>query len=165
MVWKKSQLILYLPFHKQIWTEMCSWDSLMDLAQDIVEKNLYGLWNVLYNWFQKIVDGLESEGFFRLEIDQCMFLRKKCIVLMYVDSIIALSRENDVLVNLIEILRQKNYILEDEESLTKYLGIDVKHKAEGHVELVQQFLIQQAMDLLELKSESTYGTKPSPATK
>ena len=123
-----------------------------------LKKNLYGLCDASYNWFQKIVDGLESEGFVRSEIDQCVFLRKDCIILLYVDDILALSQNDDLLVKLVENLKKKKYILTDEGSLTKYLVVDVKYKAKGHVELVQPFLIQRIIDLLGLESESTYNT-------
>ena len=63
-----------------------------------LKKNLYGLADASYNWFQKLTEGLESEGFKKSEIDQCVFLRKDCVILVYVDDMIALSKSNDVLV-------------------------------------------------------------------
>ena len=78
---------------------------------------------------------------------------------------IALSQNDDVLDKLVENLKRKNYILTDEGSLTKYLGVDIKYKARGQIELVQPFLIQRVIDLLGLESESTYNTKTTPATK
>ena len=65
-----------------------------------------------------------------------------------VDNMMALSRDEKVLEDT------------DEGSLTKYLGVDVKYKPKGHIELIQQFI-----DLLGLESENTYKIKPTPATK
>ena len=130
-----------------------------------LKKNLYGLCDASYNWFNKITEGLESEGFVRSEIDQCVFLRNDCIILLYVDDMIALSKNNDVLENLVVNLRNKNYILTDEGSLSKYLGVDVKYKRQGYIELVQPFLIQRIIDLLGLEGDSKHNTKPTPAVK
>jgi len=130
-----------------------------------LKKNLYGLCNASYNWFNKITKGLESEGFVRSEIDQCVFIRKDCIVLLYVDDMIAMSKDDKVLNTLVENLKRKNYILTDEGSLTKYLGVDVKYKANGNFELTQPFLIQRIIDLLGVEGESVYNTRPTPATK
>ena len=130
-----------------------------------LKKNLYGLCDASYNWFQKITEGLESEGFERSEIDQCVFLRNDCIILLYVDDMIALSRNENVLSKLVVNLQNKNYILTDEGSLSKYLGVDVKYKDNGHIELIQPFLIQRIIDLLGLEGDSTHNTKPTPATK
>ena len=47
-----------------------------------LRKNLYGLADASYNWFQKLTEGLESEGFKRSEIDQCVFLRHDCTILV-----------------------------------------------------------------------------------
>ena len=41
-----------------------------------LKKNLYGLSDASYNWFNKLKEGLESEGYIRSEVDQYIFLRK-----------------------------------------------------------------------------------------
>jgi len=130
-----------------------------------LKKNLYGLCDASYNWFQKITEGLEAEGFRRSDIDQCVFLRKDCIILLYVDDMIALARNKEVLETLVVNLQKRNYILTDEGSLDKYLGVDVKYKDKGQIELVQPFLIQRIIDLLGLEKDSTHSPRPTPATK
>jgi len=130
-----------------------------------LKKNLYGLADASFNWFQKLCEGLESENFVKSEIDQCVFIREDCIVLMYVDDMIAISRENSVLEKIVMNLQNKNYILTDEGSLTKYLGVDVKYREQGGFELIQPFLIQRVIDLLKLDDEDLgrYNTRPTPA--
>ena len=130
-----------------------------------LKKNLYGLCDASYNWLNKITQGLESEGFVKSEIDQCVFLRKDCIVLLYVDDMIAMSRDDKVLETIVKNLKRKNYILTDEGSLTKYLGVDVKYRKNGEFELTQPFLIQRIIDLLGVEGESVYNTRPTPVTK
>ena len=62
---------------------------------------------------------------------------------------IAMSRDDKVLETIVKNLKRKNYILTDEGSLTKYLGVDVKYRKNGEFELTQPFLIQRIIDLLE----------------
>ena len=90
-----------------------------------LKKNLYGLSDASYNWFNKLTEGLESEGFVRSGVDQCVFLREDAVVLVYVDDMIALSKDKSVLEVLVKNLKSKNFILTDEGSLDKYLGVDV----------------------------------------
>ena len=130
-----------------------------------LKKNLYGLAGASYNWFQKLTEGLESEGFQKSEIDQCVFLRKDCIILVYVDDMIALSKDSQVLVDLVKNLQKKKYILTNEGPISKYLGVDVRKHKDGSFELVQPFLIQRIIDLLGLEGDSKHNTKPTPVTK
>ena len=130
-----------------------------------LKKNLYGLADAPYNWFQKLTEGLESEEFKRSEIDQCVFLRNDCVIMVYVDDMIALAKNKSVLEKLVHNLKQKDFILTDKGTLTKYLGVDVKHQPDGTFELKQTFLIQRIIDLLGLEGDSQHNTKPTPATK
>ena len=132
-----------------------------------LKKNLYGLADASFNWFQKLCEGLESEGFVKSEIDQCVFIRDDCIILVYVDDMIAISRSNTVLENIVVNLTKKNYILTDEGSLTKYLGVDVQYRSDGGFELTQPFLIKRIVDVLKLDDEDLgrYNTRPTPAVK
>ena len=130
-----------------------------------LKKNLHGLCDVSYNWFQKITQGLEDEGFVKSKIDQCAFLRNDCIVLLYVDDMIALARNEEVLEKLVNNLKNRNYILTNKGSLPKYLGVDVREKQNGYFELIQPFLIQRIIDLLGIKGESVHNTKSTPAVK
>ena len=72
---------------------------------------------------------------------------------------IALSRDEKILNNLVINLTRRNYRLTDEGSLYKYQDVNVMCKAKGYIELIQPFLIQRIIDLLGLESESTYNTK------
>ena len=51
-----------------------------------------------------------------------------CILLLYIDNMIALSRGETVLKDLEVNLKMRNYMLTDEGVLSKYLGVDEKHK-------------------------------------
>ena len=96
--------------------------------------NLHGLADASYNWFQKL-----SEGLVKSEVDQCVFIRIDCVILVYVDDMIALANNNKVLNDLVTKL--KIGITFYEGSLNKYLGVDVKAKPNSSFELPQTFLI------------------------
>ena len=95
-----------------------------------LKKNLYGLKDAATNWFKYLSDGLESKKlqFNKSEIDQCVFLRNDCIVLVYMDDVILISRDSSTTDKVINVLKSKDYILEDEGDLDKQLGVNiVKH--------------------------------------
>ena len=48
-----------------------------------LKKNLYGLSDASYNWFNKLTEDLESEGFVRFEVDQCVFLKEDAVNCLY----------------------------------------------------------------------------------
>ena len=130
-----------------------------------LKKNLYGLADASCNWFNKLTEGLELEGFVRSKVDQCIFMRNDAVILVYVDDMIALSKDKNVLENMVKNLKSKNFILTYEGSLDKYLGVDVKRKKDGSLELVQLFLIERILTLLGTKDKSVHNTKPTPAVK
>ena len=70
-----------------------------------------------------------------------------------------------MLEKLVNNLKNRNFILTDEGSLTKYLGVHVREKQNGYFEHVQPFLIQRIIDLLGIKGESLHNTKPMPTVK
>ena len=72
-----------------------------------LKKNLYGLSDASYNWFNKLKEGLESEGCIRSEVDQCVFLREDSVILVYVDDMIELSKDKEALNKLVSNLKEK----------------------------------------------------------
>jgi hypothetical protein len=51
-------------------------------------KSLYGLKQAPRTFYEKLRDGLLERGFTQSEIDPCLFLRKGCICVVYVDDTI-----------------------------------------------------------------------------
>ena len=74
-----------------------------------LKKNLYGLSDASYNWFNKLKEGLESKGYVRSEVDQCVLLREDSVILVYVDDMIALSKDKEVLNKLVSNLKEKGF--------------------------------------------------------
>jgi hypothetical protein len=57
-----------------------------------LNKSLYGLKQAGYNWFEKLREGLLSRDFTQSQVDKCVFFRKDCIILTYVDDCIILGK-------------------------------------------------------------------------
>ena len=90
----------------------------------------------MYLWSNYLCQGSKAQNFIQSKINQFVFLREDCILLVYVDDIIAISRSVNVMDNLVVELK-KEYALGDEGSLTKYLGVDMKENEDETLELRQ----------------------------
>ena len=69
---------------------------------------------------------------------------------------IALAKDKHVLNKLVQNLKNKNYLLTDERSLTKCFGVDIKYKRNGYFEVVQSGFGGEATH----NTKSIYKVKP-----
>ena len=60
-------------------------------------KNLYGLKNASFHWFETLKEGLEARNFRQSDVDSCVFIRNNCVMLVYVDDCIITSPEMKVI--------------------------------------------------------------------
>lgn len=100
-----------------------------------------------------MVEGLKAENFVQSEIDLCVFLRDDCMLLVYVDNVIALSKDVKVMDELVKKLK-KTYVFEDEGSLAKYFGVDMLENKDGTLEMREPFLIERVLKLLNSEGEN-----------
>jgi hypothetical protein len=109
-----------------------------------LNKSLYRLKQAGYNWFAKLSNGLQDQGFVQSSINSCVFFGPGCIVLTYVDNFIIIGDFMDQINKLIQSLheRDENFVLQDEGSIDKYLGVDIKQLDSLKFELTQPFLIE-----------------------
>jgi hypothetical protein len=92
-----------------------------------LNKSLYGLKQAGYNWFAKLSNGLQDCCFVQSSVDPCIFFGHKCIVLTYMDDCILVEDLQDWINALVTSCHNgnKNFALQDEGSMDKYLGVDI----------------------------------------
>ena len=95
--------------------------------------------------------GLRKRDFKPRETDPCVFLRKDCIVLCYVDDCILKTKKNTgVADDLVKLLLNspENFKLEDEGSLCRYLGVITDISKDGSIQMHQPNLIKRFLGLV-----------------
>ncbi len=106
-----------------------------------LNKSLYGLKQAGYNWFAKLSNGLEDCGFVPSSVDPCVFFSKDCIILTYVVDCIVVAKSMNCIDELITSLHggNENFVLQDEGSIDKYLGVNIRQIGKDSFELSQLF--------------------------
>ena len=122
-----------------------------------LNKSLYGLKQAGYNWFAKLSNGLQDRGFVQSSIDPCVFFGTKCIVLTYVDDCIIISDTCERINKLIQSRHDgdENFVLQDEGTIDKYLGVEIRQLDDSSFELTQPFLIERITKFLGIDNGRT----------
>jgi hypothetical protein len=123
-----------------------------------LNKSLYGLKQAGYNWFAKLCNGLLDRGFTtQSNIDACVFFGKGCIVLTYVDDCIFWGDSTERFGALITSLHDgtENFILKDEGSIDKYLGVSISQLDDKSFDPPQPFLIKRITAFLGIDKGRT----------
>ena len=135
-----------------------------------LKKNLYGLKQASYNWFDKLKSGLMDRGFSPSKIDPCVYLKPGMIVLSYVDDCIIIGKDMKEIDSFVKSMQNgpENFILTDEGDIDKFLGIEIKQLDNNRFEMAQPFLIERICKLLGLMDNDwdvAANTKRSPVGK
>jgi hypothetical protein len=122
-----------------------------------LNKSLYGLKQAGYKWFVKLSNGLQDCGFVQRNIDPCIFFGPGCIILTYVDDCIIIGDTSDCINKPIQSLHEgdENFVLQDEGSINKYLGVKIKQVDDFLFELTQPFLIERVTKFLGIDNGRT----------
>ncbi len=131
-----------------------------------LNKSLYGLKQSGYNWFEKLREGLVMRDFVQSQVDKCVFFRKNCIVLTYVDDCIILGTDMPIVDLVIYSLQEgdEDFQLIDQGSLDKYLGLLIHDIDSTLFEMSQPFLVRWILEFLSLDESKTKG-RDTPAGK
>jgi hypothetical protein len=107
-----------------------------------LNKSLYGLKQAGYNWFEKLRGGLITRDFIQSEVNKCVFFRKDCIVLTYVDDCIILGKDMAIVDAVISSLKEGHEDIElvAQGSIDKYLGLLVRDIDVNIFKMSQSFL-------------------------
>ena len=118
----------------------------------------------LYNFFQHLKSKLEAVGLHSQEqIDPCLFMSNKVIVLVYVDNTLFYSPHKEWIDEVIQQIEQQELKLEIEDSIAGFLGVHIKQdEKEGTIKLTQSGLCKHIIDALQLQDQPA---KTTPATR
>ncbi len=124
-----------------------------------LNKSLYGLKQAGFNWFEKLREGLITRDFIQSQVDKCVFFRKDCIILTYVDDCIILGKDMAIVDSVISSLKEghEEFELVDQGSIDKYLGLLIKDIDTNTFEMSQPFLIRRIIAFLSLDEDKTKG--------
>jgi hypothetical protein len=124
-----------------------------------LNKSLYGLKQAGYNWFEKLKEGLITRDFIQSQVDKCVFFRKDCIILTYVDDCIILGKNMSDVDAVIASLHvgPERFQLIDQGSIDKYLGLMITDIDCNTFEMSQPFLVRRILEFLSLDEHKTKG--------
>jgi hypothetical protein len=102
-----------------------------------LKKNLYGLKQASFNWFDKLKTGLMDRDFKPSQIDSCLYYKKGMIVLTYVDDCIIVGNKMKEIDEFVTSMQNgpENFVLTDEGDIDKFLGIEIEHLDDKRFEL------------------------------
>jgi hypothetical protein len=121
-----------------------------------LNKNLYGQKQAGRVWYQYLAKNLSELGFTQSLVDQCVFYRGTCVLLVYVDNTIILGPVKADVDQAIALIKTK-FQLGEEGDLCDYLGIKVTKLPGGTITLTQPHLIDAILTDLKLQSTRTKG--------
>ena len=105
---------------------------------------------------------MRARGFTPSEIDHCVFLKKNCVVLVYVDDCLIFHKTQNGVLDCIKSI-DSQFDITREGSIEKYLGVKIQWHNDGTIELTQPFLIDRILQLLGLSTSNPVNipvTKP-----
>ena len=119
--------------------------------------NLYGLKQASHNWFVILSNGLKDRGFTSSQIDPCVFYREYMIVLVYVDDVITIARDDKMINALVNSLREGNehFKLTSEGKLDEYLGVEIIKSEGDSFEIKQPHLILRLLKAVNINPADT----------
>jgi len=125
-----------------------------------IKKNMYGLRQAGSNWFDALRSALINLGFCQSSHDPCLFIRKDCLLLVYVDDCLLFGKTDDILDSIVTSL-QKDCVLTSQGSVGDYLGINIRRTSDGFLELVQPGLINKIITDCGLQDQSSQHNTPA----
>jgi len=126
------------------------------------KRNLYGCKQVAWNWFKHLTTGLLKQGFIQSKTDSCLFLRKDCILVVYVDDCLIIAKEDWIIDELIHQLSTQ-FLLQDEGDVSAFLGVQIsKDNITKTITFTQPNLIRQILHDVGLTQTSNSKDTDTP---
>lgn len=125
-----------------------------------INKNVYGLRQAGNNWFTRLCGSLLAMNFQQSVNDHCLFIRRDCLIVVYVDNCLIFSKEDSTLDSAITAL-QSSFNLTSQGSAGAFSGVDFKTTSDNNLELVQPGLINKIISYVGLEHESNEQKTPA----
>ncbi len=119
-------------------------------------KNLYGQKQAGRVWYLYLVKHLKDMGFTQSRVDPCVFYFRQCVILIYVDDTILLGPTKADVDEIISML-QSSFNLQDEGSMSDYLGVKITTNQDKTITLTQPQIINSILQDLNLLKPGTTG--------
>ena len=130
--------------------------------QDMVMKittSLYGDQRAANLWYNRIRDALVDDLKFKCsDYDPCLFIRKDCLLCLYVDDAILHARDESVLEEVLAQLDKLGFAFSRDTDFSSYLGVLVEHLSDGTKKLSQPGLTNQLLQMMGLADSNPNKT-------
>jgi hypothetical protein len=120
-----------------------------------LNKCIYGLRQSSRCFFNYLKDILEDNDLKQSELDPCLFIGKKVIVVVYVDDLLLFSKDDAEFDKLIDSIKKANVAIRREGTAEGFLGVDIKREdspSGPQITLLQTGLTQRIISALGLSS-------------
>ena len=131
-----------------------------------LKKSLYGLRQSPKLFFEFLRDSLIHDlKFKQSENDQCLFIKKDIVAVIYVDDVLLFSRSNKVIDKVLTELEDKFELTKDDvdQDVFAYLGIQVERgtdeEGNAQISLIQPALINKIITKIKQGTHSTKDAK------
>ena len=108
-------------------------------------RNVYGACDGPRLWADLLFKSLKKLGFTQSRIDPCLWYRKTCFLITFVDDCGICSKTESEANKIIKELESLGFSLTKESTFAEFLGIQYKALDNGDVELTQQGLIKKVI--------------------
>ena len=112
-----------------------------------VKTSLYGERRAANLWYKKIAKTLVDDMNFEVSsMDPCLFIRKDCILVLYVDDAILMARNETALSSILQDLKNHGYDFSRDGDFNSYLGVQIDKLANGAMKMSQPHLARTLLD-------------------
>ena len=124
-----------------------------------LKRNVYGLRQAPLNFFNHLSHEFQDRGFQPSVFDPCLFINKekKIIVLTYVHDCLIFAFDDKSIQDFIDSMKD-NFLLDKEDELAGFLGIDIDDLVKRHFTLTQKGLINKIIKATGLEDANPMAT-------
>ena len=116
-----------------------------------LRRSLYGLKRSPRLFFETLLTALIKLGFTQSKFDPCLLYQKDIMIVIYVDDC-GIGASNPTYIDkLVEDLQKLGFELTREESFSEFLGIKLKKRHDGSIELTQKGLIDKIITATKME--------------